>query len=79
MICIIQKVTGHKLVVTVPPEFEGHHVEIAIRILPTQEPWGEGIKRSAGALAHDWTEEDDRILEAIHEDRKRPSWRELPE
>jgi hypothetical protein len=30
-------------------------------------------------LANDWTEEDDRILDEIHQDRKRPSRREIPE
>jgi hypothetical protein len=59
-----------------PPDAE---VEVRVRTLPTKQNWGEGLKCCAGALANDWTEEDDRILEEIHQDRKRPSRREIPE
>ena len=59
---------------------EGQAVELEIRVVPKKtEPWGEGLKRCAGALADEWTDEDDRILEEIHQDRKRPSRREIPE
>jgi hypothetical protein len=67
----IQNVTGPTVTIPVPPEFAGQQVEIDIRIIARKEPWGEGLKRCAGILADDWTEEDDRILEAIHQDRKR--------
>jgi hypothetical protein len=67
----IQNVTGPTLAIAVPPEFAGQQVEIAIRVVPKRtEPSGEGLKRCAGILANDWTEEDDRILEQIHADRK---------
>ncbi|HTK75529.1 MAG TPA: hypothetical protein VL371_09745 [Gemmataceae bacterium] len=39
----------------------------------------DGFRRSAGALAKEWTEEDDRILEEIHQDRKRETRRETAE
>jgi hypothetical protein len=57
----------------------GEEVEVRVGTLPPKENWGEGLKRCADALANDWTEEDDRILEEIHLDRKRPSRREIPE
>jgi hypothetical protein len=57
----------------------GEEVEVRINVIQPPEKWGEGILRCAGALADEWTEEDDRILEEIHQDRKRPSRREIPE
>jgi len=39
----------------------------------------DGFRRSARALAKEWTEEDDRILEEIHQDRKRETRRETAE
>jgi hypothetical protein len=75
----IQKVTGSSVTIPVPPEFTGQQVEIQIRVVTRPESWGEGLKRCAGALASEWTEEDDRILEEIHQDRNRPSRREIPE
>lgn len=58
---------------------EGQQVELVVRVLPPKHHWGEGILRSAGAMAPFWTEEDDRILEEIYQDRIRPSRREIPE
>lgn len=76
----VQNVTGPTLTIPVPAEFAGKQVEIAVRIVADKaEPWGEGLKRSAGILADDWTDEDDRILDEIHQDRKRSSHREMPE
>ena len=34
-----------------------------------------GASATAGLLAETWTEEDDRMLEQIHEDRKGAKWR----
>ena len=34
---------------------------------------------TAGLLAEEWTEEDDRILGQIYADRKAATWRELPQ
>jgi hypothetical protein len=76
----IQDVTGPTVTIAVPPEFQGQQVEIKVRVVPKRaEPWGEGLKRCAGILADEWTEEDDRILEEIHQDRRRNSRREISE
>jgi hypothetical protein len=37
---------------------EGQEVEITIRSIPNRRPWGKGLRRCAGALASDWTEEE---------------------
>jgi hypothetical protein len=58
---------------------DGQEIEITVRVIPPKDKWGEGILRSAGAMAPHWTEEDDRILEEIYQDRKRPSRRGIPE
>ena len=58
---------------------EGQSVEVTVEVLSTKERWGDGLRRCAGALADDWTAEDDRILEMIHQDRKRETRREIPE
>lgn len=58
---------------------DGQEIEITVRIVHPKDKWGEGILRCAGAMAPHWTEEDDRILEEIYQDRKRPSRREIPE
>ncbi len=62
---------------------EGQEVEVRVevvpvpRTIPNPRPWGEGLRRCAGALVADWTEEDDRVLEEIHQDRKRDARREI--
>ena len=56
--------------------------EVCVQMSPitlAAEPSGEGLRRSAGALADEWTEEDDRILDEIHRDRKRESRQDIPE
>jgi hypothetical protein len=58
---------------------EGQEVEVTVRVVSPKKRWGEGIRRSAGGMAPFWTDEDDRILEEIYQDRKRSSHRELPE
>jgi hypothetical protein len=73
----IQEVTGPTLTITVPPEFTGRQVEVEVRLVAkTMEPWGEGLKRCAGALADE--PEWDAIMEEIYQDRKRER-RPLPE
>jgi hypothetical protein len=62
-----------------PGVAEGQEVEITIRPLPNRTRWGEGLLRCAGALASDWTEEDDRILAEIHADRKSDSREDILE
>jgi hypothetical protein len=50
---------------------EGQVVEVQVKLSSPSNAWGEGLRRCAGALANEWTEEDDRILEEIYRDRKR--------
>ncbi len=47
---------------------EGQDVEVQVRVVQSNRKWGEGILRSAGALADDpyW----DAIMEEIHRARK---------
>ena len=52
----------------------GQEVELVVTLVPVkQNDWGEGLRRCAGALADEWTEEDDRILEEIYRQRKNDS------
>lgn len=74
---LVQPVTGPTLTISLPPEFAGQQVEVQIRVVPRSAPWGEGLQRCAGVLANVWTEDDERILEEIHRDRKRTSRREI--
>jgi hypothetical protein len=60
-----------------PGVAEGQQVVITIKTVPSPRPWGEGLRRCAGAFAADWTEEDDRILEEIYQERKRDSRKEI--
>jgi hypothetical protein len=61
-----------------PGVAEGQQVEVTLRpVAPASQP-GEGIRESAGALADEWTADDDRILREIAEDRRRSASRELP-
>jgi hypothetical protein len=55
---------------------EGRIVEVAIRQANGAVPPGEGLRRAAGALADSWTDEDDRILREIADDRARSVSRE---
>jgi hypothetical protein len=47
---------------------EGQEVEVQVKILPPARKWGEGIVRTAGALADDphW----DAIMEEVYRERK---------
>jgi hypothetical protein len=49
----------------------GQGVELVVTLVQAEKKvWGEGLRRCAGALADEWTEEDDRILEEIYQQRK---------
>ena len=49
----------------------GQPVEVIVKLVsPSKRPWGEGLRACAGALADEWTDEDDRILEEIYQERK---------
>lgn len=58
---------------------DGQQVEITVRpIAPSKsDAWGDGLRRCAGSLANSWTEEDERILKEIYQDRKRDTRQEL--
>ena len=62
-----------------PGVADGLQVEITIKTVASPKPWGEGLRRCAGAFAADWTEEDDRIMEEIHRERKRDTRKEISE
>jgi hypothetical protein len=51
-----------------PGVAEGQEVEVQMKVVPPPQKWGEGILRTAGALADDphW----DAIMEEIHKARK---------
>ena len=53
-----------------PGVADGQEVQVVLKTVPSRRPWGEGLRRCAGALADEWTEEDDRILAQIHRDRR---------
>jgi len=48
---------------------EGQRVQVVLSVSSPEAAWGEGIRRTAGALADDpdW----DRIMAEVHEGRKR--------
>jgi hypothetical protein len=73
----IQTVVGPTLTVAMPAEFNGQRVEVHVRVLPAAQPWGDGLRRCAGALESEWSDEDDRILAEIHQDRDRDTRREI--
>ena len=56
-------------------------VLVTVAAIPAPPPgWqAEHPVSVGGILADFWTEEDDRIFEEIHQDRKRSRTRELPE
>jgi hypothetical protein len=47
---------------------EGQEVEVQVKIRPPAAKWGEGIRRTAGALADDpqW----DAVMESIYRERR---------
>jgi hypothetical protein len=62
---------------------DGRKVEVTLRAkqLPGPPPgWQLGNRETAaGMMAACWTEEDDRILEEIYQERKKDARREVPE
>jgi hypothetical protein len=61
-----------------PGVADGQEVEVVVKFSMASRPWGEGIRASAGAMAYQWTEEDNRILEEIQEARKHETRPEIP-
>ncbi len=47
---------------------DGQAVEVVVRVVKKKEPWGEGLRRCAGALADD--PEFDAVFEQIQRERK---------
>jgi hypothetical protein len=64
-------VRGNTIVLDSTPAFaDGEPVRVTVcPVDETQRP-GDGIRRSAGALALEYTEEDDRILAEIQQARR---------
>jgi hypothetical protein len=58
---------------------EGQAVDVVIHAATPTRVCGNGILKSAGALANEWTVEDDRILAEIYQERKLESNREIAE
>jgi hypothetical protein len=58
---------------------DGQPVCVQVTPIPQSSAETNRLVESAGALSKDWTEEDDRILDELHQDRKRDARRELPE
>jgi hypothetical protein len=56
---------------------DGQEVRVILSIAKNSRPWGEGLRNSAGALANEPPEEDDKILEEIYRQRKCDMGREI--
>jgi hypothetical protein len=57
---------------------DGQDIEVRVKPINHQINWGEGLQRCAGALATEWTDEDDRILARIHQERHMTNRQEIP-
>ena len=60
-----------------PGMSDGQAVEVVLRPVSPQKPWGEGLKRCAGALAN--CPEMDQAMELIQRERKQDTRPGLPE
>ena len=49
---------------------EGQEVEVRVEVVCIREEWGAGLHRCAGAFSADWSEDDDRILAEIDQERR---------
>ena len=51
---------------------EGQEVEVQVTVVPSRKPWGEGIRRTAGALADDpdWGGIMDEVYQARKVERR---------
>jgi hypothetical protein len=77
-------VHGRTIELDADPQIEdGKKVEIVLRVkgLPGPPPgWKPGsTETAAGMMAEHWTDDDDRILAEIYQDRKRDARREPTE
>lgn len=72
------RIHGRTIELTEDPGLQdGQEVRVQVTPLPPAAPWGEGLRRCAGALADD--PEWDEVLEEIYQDRKRDSRRDILE
>lgn len=62
-----------------PGVADGERVEVIVKPTLHAKPWGDGIRRSAGALADSWTAEDEKILDELQRSRKLDTRAEIPE
>ena len=53
-----------------PGMVDGQAVDVIVRPRKDHGNWGDGLRRCAGSLADSWTEEDDRILDRLSQERK---------
>lgn len=58
---------------------DGQVVDVQVHVRPPAANWGDGLRRCAGALADEWTEEDDRVFEEIYQERKHDTRPEILE
>lgn len=74
---LVGTVHGNTIVFRDPlPIPEGQAVEVIVRPSRLAKVPGEGILRSAGALAGEFNEEDEQILEEIYQARHAPNRRD---
>ena len=67
---LVGTVHGKTIVFDDPlPIAEGESVEVIVRTAENNRSPGDGIRQSAGALALEFTEEDQRILDEIQKAR----------
>lgn len=60
-----------------PDLADGEEVEVSVRVVAREPVWGEGLRRCAGALAEEWTDDDDRTLEDLHRERRLDTRKEV--
>ena len=72
-------IRGNTIELNENPGFaEGQAVQVVVQPVGPSRPWGEGIRKSAGGLAAQWTERGRQDPRRNLPDRKRDSHREIP-
>lgn len=72
------RVHGNTIELTEAPQLaDGQQVEVRVKAVSAGTRWGENLRRCAGALAEEWTDEDDQILQQIHAERAQDARREV--
>jgi hypothetical protein len=58
----------------------GQAVEVLVMPTPSNgQTWGDGLRRCAGYLVDDWSDDDDRLLALIQQERRCDGRPELSE